>query len=257
MELGFTILKWAGSSSTALGGPTGPQGPRGSEPPSDNEGDGGGGRRRDRNRVKEADEVRILSFPSGTAWRPWRASTIHAIVSAAGRHDDSALEWVMKVETHRTVDLGTPGDGLVTLDRTLAAALAKISHGELGRQSALTSNAALSCGQVARGRVLLALVFEYYSAGRDAMVMFDVNHIQRKTLKGDNLESFQNTRAMARSELATTPEPAILQCCYFRQIQNSGHWLMILPTTRGPGSPPMRPTIHLMFSSTQQIDTSA
>ena len=107
----------------------------------------------------------MLSFPSGTAWRAWRANTIHAIVSAAGRHDDSALEWVMKVETHEAVDLETPGDGWVTLDRKLAAALTKISHGVLGRQLTLTSNAALNSGQAARGRVLLALVFEYYSAG--------------------------------------------------------------------------------------------
>ncbi len=72
----------------------------------------------------------------------------------------------MKVETHEAVDLETPGDGWVTLDRKLAAALTKISHGELGRQLTLTSNAALNSGQVARGRVLLALVFEYYSAGK-------------------------------------------------------------------------------------------
>ncbi len=89
-----------------------------------------------------------------------------------------------------------------------------------GRQFALTGNAALSCGQAARGRVLLALVFEYYSAGKNAMVMFDINHIQRITLKGDNLESFPNTRTMLMSELATTPDPAILQYSYFRQIQN-------------------------------------
>ncbi len=72
----------------------------------------------------------------------------------------------MKVETHEAVDLETPGDGWVTLDRKLAAALAKISRGELGRQLTLTSNAALNSGQVARGRVLLALFLEYYSADK-------------------------------------------------------------------------------------------
>ena len=102
--------------------------------------------------------MNILNFPSGTAWRAWRANAIHAIVSAAGRHDDSALNCVMNVETHETIELGTPGDGWVTLDRKLAAALTKISHGELGRQLALPSNAALNSGRAARGRVLLQLV---------------------------------------------------------------------------------------------------
>ena len=64
--------------------------------------------RRDRQRVREADEVKILSFPQGTAWRAWRANTIHAIVSAAGRHDDKALEWVMRVETHTSAELENP-----------------------------------------------------------------------------------------------------------------------------------------------------
>ena len=112
-------------------------------------------------------------------WRAWKANAIHAIVSAAGRHDDSALEWVMKVQAHEAVDLETPGDGWVTLDRELAAALTRILRGELGRQLTLTSNDAVSSGQVARGRALLALVFAYYSAGNNAMVMFDITHIQR------------------------------------------------------------------------------
>ncbi len=107
--------------------------------------------------------MKIRNFQSGTAGRAWRANAIHAIWSAAGRHDDSAFEWVMRVETHEAV-------GWVTLDRKLAAVLTNISHGELGRQLTLTSNAALSCGQVARGRALLALVFEYYSDGKDTMV---------------------------------------------------------------------------------------
>ena len=50
------------------------------------------GRPRDRARVKETDEVKLLQFPHGTAWRAWRANTIHAIISAAGRQDDLAQE---------------------------------------------------------------------------------------------------------------------------------------------------------------------
>ena len=95
----------------------------------------------------------------------------------------------MSVETHETVDLEIPCDSWVARDRKPAAALTKISHGELVRQLALTRNAALNIGQVARGRVLLQLVFEYYSAGKAAMVRFGIKHIQRITLRGDNFES--------------------------------------------------------------------
>ncbi len=129
--------------------------------------------------------MKLMNFPTGISWRAWRANAIFAIVSAAGRRDDSALEWVMKVEAHEAVDLETPGDGWVALDRKPATALTEISHGELGRQLALTSNAAVSQGHVARGRVLLAPVFEYYSSGKSAMAMYDINHIQRISLKAD------------------------------------------------------------------------
>ena len=86
--------------------PGGPDSPDGSEVPSEEEGmDEGRGRRRERARVREAEEVKLLAFPTGPQWRAWRSNTIHAIVSAAGRHDDRALEWIMNVETHETVDL--------------------------------------------------------------------------------------------------------------------------------------------------------
>ncbi len=67
---------------------------------------GGVARRRDRNRTKESDQIKLLRFPSGTAWRAWRANAIHAIISAAGRLDDSAQDWIMEVETvDATIDL--------------------------------------------------------------------------------------------------------------------------------------------------------
>ncbi len=110
----------------------------------DDQGDGNDGatpRRRDKQRVKEADEVKIMSLPQSLNWRAWRSNTILAVISAAGRHDDKTLEWIMQVETHQTDDLEAPGVGWVTLDRTLAAALANTSHGELGNKLTLHSNA--------------------------------------------------------------------------------------------------------------------
>ena len=64
------------------------------------------------------------------------------------------------------VDLETPGDGWISLDRKLAAAATEISEGELGRQLTLATTAALSKHRVARGRVLLRTVFQYSSSGK-------------------------------------------------------------------------------------------
>ena len=121
----------------------------------------------------------MLSFPSGTSWRAWRANTIHAIASAARRHDDKALEWIVEA-----VGLETPGNGWISPDRKPAAALTEISHGELGRELALASSAALSIGHVAVGRVRCSCVFQYYSSGKNAELMHGINRIQKITLEG-------------------------------------------------------------------------
>ena len=88
--------------------------------------------------------MNIHQFPRGTAWRAWRANAIHAVASTAGRQDDLAQEWILKVATHDPADPEDPGAGWVSLDRKLAAALTRISYGDLGR----------------RGRVLPALVLQ-------------------------------------------------------------------------------------------------
>ena len=95
--------------------------------------------------------MKLLQLSTGTAWRAWRANTIHAIISAAGRQDDLAQGWSLQVETHDPADLEDPGEGWVSLDRKLAAALTKIAHGELGRQTTQTGTIALSSNVFERG----------------------------------------------------------------------------------------------------------
>ena len=160
-------------------------------------------RRYVRNTTREADEIKLLYFPEGSQWRAWRAHTIHSIVSAAGRQDDLGQEWVMKVETEEPEALEDPGEGWISLDRKLAAALTKIAKGEIGREITQYNTTALNNNRVVRGRVLLALVFRYYSSGTSGQVLYDMNHLQTLTLHGDNWEGVHNRRSMVLSELHT------------------------------------------------------
>ena len=105
-------------------------------------------------------------------------------MSAAGRHDDKALEWKMKVEAREAIGLGVPGNVWLTPGRSIAAALTRISHGEFDRALTLTSNACLDMGRSARGRALLQIVLNHYSSGKNAELMYYINHIQKITLKG-------------------------------------------------------------------------
>ena len=65
----------------------------------------------------------------------------------------------MRCEADDPSLLNDPGDGWVSLDRKLAAALTKIAHGEIGRELTQATTMALNQGRLVRGRALLAIVF--------------------------------------------------------------------------------------------------
>ena len=99
-----------------------------------------------------------------------------------------AQAWVMLVETEdpESPVLYDPGEGWVSLGRKLAAAITKIARGEIGREITQYNTTALSNNLVVRGRVLLAIVFRYYSSGTSGQVLCDMNHLQTLALHGDN-----------------------------------------------------------------------
>ena len=81
----------------------------------------------------------------------------------------------------------------------------------------MASSAALSQGHAIRGRVLLHMIFAYYSSGNDEQVLFDMNHLQQLTLTNGNLEAFHSTCTMVLSEPEFQPPPGTLQFLYARQ----------------------------------------
>ena len=117
----------------------------------------------------------------------------------------------MRVETDESWALEDPCEGWISLDRRLAAALINIAKGEIGRQTTQHNTTALNNNCVIRGRVLLALVFRYYSSSTTGQVLYDMNHLQTLALQNDNLEGFHNTWNMVLSELHTVPDQGLLQ----------------------------------------------
>ena len=126
----------------------------------------------------------------------------------------------MRCETDDPSLLDDPGDGWVSLDRKLAAALTKLAHGEIGRELTQATTMALSHGRIVRGRVLLAIVFRHYASGDSGQVLYDMNHLQSLVLKDNNLESFHNTWSMVMSELSFVPDSATLQFWHYKQVKD-------------------------------------
>ena len=76
-----------------------------------------------------------------------------------------AQDSIMRVETEEPDQLLEPGEGWISLDRKLAAAITNIARGEIGREITQHNTTALLRGQVVRGRVLLAIVYRHYASG--------------------------------------------------------------------------------------------
>ncbi len=77
------------------------------------------------------------------------------------------------------------------------------------------------------------MVFRYYASGNNAQVLYDLNHLQKLTMKGDRLESFHYTWNLVASELCEPPDPKLRQYLYYEQIKNFKPQ-KISPITNGP-----------------------
>ena len=81
--------------------------------------------------MKEAETIKIPPLPSATQFRSWKVS-VRTEVTAAGGKGDVAFQWILAAESPSSTfeSLAKSGAGFESLDAKLAAAMAKISHGE-------------------------------------------------------------------------------------------------------------------------------
>ncbi len=88
---------------------------------------------------------------------------VHALSTPSSRPLDGKMIWLkrgfLRLETDDPSELEHPGEGWVSLYRKLAAALTNIAHGEVGREITQKTTTCLNNNTIARGRVLLAIVF--------------------------------------------------------------------------------------------------
>ena len=84
--------------------------------------------------TKEADHIKIPSFPQPENYRNWKIRVRDA-VRAASSKPDKAFSWINKVWIEgRTIEGLASPDGFTTLDAKLLAALSSIATGELARK---------------------------------------------------------------------------------------------------------------------------
>ncbi len=99
-------------------------------------------------------------------------------------------------------------------------------------------------------------VLQCYASGSSAALMHEINHLQNITLKGGQIETFQNNWIMAMSELKKTPDPEIAQYLYRRQLSASSHSLMALLIIFAPDRDLTRRTTRSISGSVVSIGIS-
>ena len=62
--------------------------------------------------------------------------------------------------------------------------------------------------------------FRYYATGKSAEVLFSLNDLQKVTLRGDNIEGFQNSWVMVLSGLYKNLDLDVFEYCYFQQVKD-------------------------------------
>ena len=146
-------------------------------------------------KYKEADTIRFPNWPSAPGFRAYKNVVYQEINTASGRPDDKAMRWARELE-----DMGLPDSHFetvpkrfATLSRKIATAVQKNAHGELGRNITETVEDWIRGNRSVPGLVLLRMVFRYYSTGRPAEAMFNLNDLQNVKMINNNLEQYMNT----------------------------------------------------------------
>ncbi len=81
--------------------------------------------------------------------------------------------------------------------------------------------------------MLLALVFKHYASGHNAELMHDINHLQQIRLRGENMESFQNSWTMVLSDLKDRLTQTSCKTFTSGMCNTSSLGLRTLPTKGG------------------------
>ena len=109
--------------------------------------------------------------------------SVRTEVTAASGRGDVAFKWILLAESPSSSfeSLATCGTGFESLDAKLAAAMTKLSHGELGRLFSLATEGERLADppRMIKGRQLLWMVHDYHKfdeeLGAIMNIRFDVH----------------------------------------------------------------------------------
>ena len=192
-------------------------------PPGLGEGPGAGPPPGPRNRVKEADEIKVSQLPEIPQFTAWKQQLRSSVMSASGK-GRAAFEWIMAVEDPSASysELEYAGE-YESLDVKLAAGINKVAKGRIGKILTTLIEAAARQGQFVSGRQLLRVIYEQYELDRAKGQVFDLSNLMALSYPGDDkMESFLDTWNDVVQRLTKDPGEDILREILHPLIESSG-----------------------------------
>ena len=123
----------------------------------------GGSSKKDDNRVKEADTVKLPGWPQPETYRNWRIKVRDAVVAASAKPED-AFAWISETwKDNQTLAALEKPSIFPTLYAKLLSALTNILTGDFARIIDTYKETEAAAGKMVRGRQVPFKLHEYFS----------------------------------------------------------------------------------------------
>ena len=169
-------------------------------------------------RLKEADNIEIPNLPDTQHFRK-RKANVRAAVASASRNPQAAFLWIRDVETTADNNILSESAGLSTLDSKLAAALAKVVIGALGRVIDVEKEKLAQVGRMMKGREILYILYTHLKVSETEGHILDFQDILAVKMHSDDLQGFFfDEWELTLTGMQKQPEEEYLETMFRSQI---------------------------------------
>ena len=134
---------------------------------------------------KEADRIRVNSWPEPAGFRLWRMTLLDEVAAASAK-PQRALEWTLELQNSGATleSLRTTGDDVATLDAKLASALTHTAPSDFQRPSQAKKAHAMKMGKMLAGRQILFMIDQHFIMSEMGNSVYEAEHLFSIKLKG-------------------------------------------------------------------------
>jgi hypothetical protein len=170
---------------------------------------------------KESDSFKIPPLTKAPQFRSWKLAVRDEIAGASG-DPDASFKWIFQVELpHVTIgELADSGE-FASLDAKLAAGIARVAQGDLGRAISTAEEQSALKGFFRKGRQALRMIYDHYRISETEGSLLELQDLMKVSLKKDNLRSFLMDWEHVFTGMNPLPDVAVLETLFRMQIQNS------------------------------------